>query len=188
MLIIKGHEQRILNFLINEYLLQYGFKLTSITFSDENNDADYFEDWDNIGINVTKPPNLLKLYRDYGKHFMNQENEQKTGEKYQDVEIMTEEDSRLIELQENSLKQNQQLSDLETKLNDLNIQFHQQVSTNQQISMQLKEKESVIEILRNHPAQSGDLDTSKSYGDLETGDQGKNHALKNCDQFILHTS
>ena len=183
MLIIKGHEQRILNFLINEYLLQYGFKLTSITFSDENNDADYFEDWDNIGINVTKPPNLLKLYRDYGKHFMNQENEQKTGEKYQDVEIMTEEDSRLIELQEKSLKQNQQLSDLETKLNDLNIQFHQQVSTNQQISMQLKEKESVIEILRNHPAQSGDLDTtldvsSKSYGDLETGDQGKNHALK----------
>ena len=36
LLIIKGHEQRILNFLINEYLLQYGFKLTSITFSDEN--------------------------------------------------------------------------------------------------------------------------------------------------------
>ena len=188
MLIIKGHEQRILNFLINEYLLQYGFKLTSITFSDENNDADYFEDWDNIGINVTKPPNLLKLYRDYGKHFMNQENEQKTGEKYQDVEIMTEEDSRLIELQEESLKQNQQLSDLETKLNDLNIQFHQQVSTNQQISMQLKEKESVIEILRNHPAQSGDLDTSKTYVDLETGDQGKNHALKKYDLFILHTS
>ena len=188
LLIIKGHEQRILNFLINEYLLQYGFKLTSITFSDENNDADYFEDWDNIGINVTKPPNLLKLYRDYGKHFMNQENEQKTGEKYQDVEIMTEEDSRLIELQEKSSKQNQQLSDLETKLNDLNIQFHQQVSTNQQISMQLKEKESVIEILRNHPVQIEDIDTSKSYGDLETGDQGKNHALKKCDQFILHTS
>lgn len=33
---IKPHEQRALNFLINEYLLMYGFKLTSITFSDEN--------------------------------------------------------------------------------------------------------------------------------------------------------
>ena len=50
-------------------MLQHGYKLTSITFSDENNDADYFEDWDNIGINVAKPPNLLKLYKDYGKHF-----------------------------------------------------------------------------------------------------------------------
>ena len=68
-LIIKAHEKRIVNFLINEYLLQHGYKLTSITFSDENNDADYFEDWDNIGINVAKPPNLLKLYKDYGKHF-----------------------------------------------------------------------------------------------------------------------
>ena len=198
MLIIKGHEQRILNFLINEYLLQYGFKLTSITFSDENNDADYFEDWDNIGINVTKPPNLLKLYRDYGKHFMNQEEkEQKTGEKHQNVEVMTDDDSRLIELQEKSSKQNQQLSDLETKLNDLNILFNQQVSTNQQISMQLKEKESVIEILRNHPAaQSGDFDTTmldvstRSNCDVETGDHtiGKKHALNKYDQFSLNTT
>lgn len=33
---IKPHEQRALNFLINEYLLLYGYKLTSITFADEN--------------------------------------------------------------------------------------------------------------------------------------------------------
>lgn len=34
--IIKPHEQRALNFLINEYLLVHGYKLTSITFADEN--------------------------------------------------------------------------------------------------------------------------------------------------------
>lgn len=33
---IKPHEQRALNFLINEYLLLHGYKLTSITFADEN--------------------------------------------------------------------------------------------------------------------------------------------------------
>ena len=31
-----GHEKRVLNYLVNEYLLQYGYKLTAITFSDEN--------------------------------------------------------------------------------------------------------------------------------------------------------
>ena len=35
---IRGHEQRTLNYLVNEYLLQHGYKLTSITFSDENCD------------------------------------------------------------------------------------------------------------------------------------------------------
>jgi hypothetical protein len=34
--IIKPHEQRALNFLINEYLLLNSYKLTSITFADEN--------------------------------------------------------------------------------------------------------------------------------------------------------
>lgn len=38
---IKPHEQRALNFLINEYLLNYGYKLTSITFADENEDQVY---------------------------------------------------------------------------------------------------------------------------------------------------
>lgn len=33
---IKPYEQRALNFLINEYLLLQGYKLTSITFADEN--------------------------------------------------------------------------------------------------------------------------------------------------------
>lgn len=33
---IKPHEQRVLNFLVNEYLMQHNYTLTSITFADEN--------------------------------------------------------------------------------------------------------------------------------------------------------
>ncbi|KAK4876752.1 hypothetical protein RN001_009258 [Aquatica leii] len=60
---IKPHEQRALNFLINEYLLSYGYKLTSITFADENESQD-FEDWDDVGLNISKPAELLVLYRE----------------------------------------------------------------------------------------------------------------------------
>lgn len=40
---IKPHEQRALNFLINEYLLLHGYKLTSITFADENENQVSFQ-------------------------------------------------------------------------------------------------------------------------------------------------
>lgn len=39
---LKPHEKRALNFLINEYLLLQSYKLTSITFSDENPDQVIF--------------------------------------------------------------------------------------------------------------------------------------------------
>ncbi|CAH1269897.1 KIAA1468 [Branchiostoma lanceolatum] len=64
---VKPHEKRALNFLVNEYLLKQDFKLTSITFSDECEDQD-FEDWDDVGLNMPQPPDLLHLYRDYGSH------------------------------------------------------------------------------------------------------------------------
>lgn len=59
---LLGHEKRTLNFLVNEYLLSYGYKLTAITFSDENSSED-FEDWDSIGLNMSKPPDLSRIYR-----------------------------------------------------------------------------------------------------------------------------
>ncbi|KAM8967844.1 RAB11-binding protein RELCH isoform 2-T2 [Pelodytes ibericus] len=64
---IKPLEKRALHFLVNEYLLKNNNKLTSITFSDENDDQD-FELWDDVGLNIPKPPDLLQLYRDYGNH------------------------------------------------------------------------------------------------------------------------
>jgi len=63
---IKPHEQRALNFLINEYLLAKSYKLTSITFSDENENQD-FEDWQDVGLNIPKPAELLQIYREYMK-------------------------------------------------------------------------------------------------------------------------
>lgn len=35
---LRPHEKRALNFLVNEYLLKNGYRMTSITFSDENAD------------------------------------------------------------------------------------------------------------------------------------------------------
>ncbi|XP_039313074.1 RAB11-binding protein RELCH homolog isoform X2 [Solenopsis invicta] len=61
---IKPHEQRALNFLINEYLLARLYKLTSITFSDECEEQD-FEDWQDVGLNIPKPTELLQIYREY---------------------------------------------------------------------------------------------------------------------------
>jgi len=58
----KPHEIRAINFLINEYLMKHNYKLTSITFCDENEEQD-FESWDDVGLNVSKPPDLVKLYR-----------------------------------------------------------------------------------------------------------------------------
>ncbi|XP_045921446.1 RAB11-binding protein RELCH homolog isoform X4 [Micropterus dolomieu] len=59
---IRPLEKRALNFLVNEYLLKSEYKLSAITFSDENDDQD-FELWDDVGLNIPKPPDLLQLYR-----------------------------------------------------------------------------------------------------------------------------
>ncbi|XP_033613264.1 RAB11-binding protein RELCH isoform X4 [Fukomys damarensis] len=81
---IKPLEKRALNFLVNEFLLKNNYKLTSITFSDENDDQD-FELWDDVGLNIPKPPDLLQLYRDFGNHPV-------TGKDLVDVASGVEED------------------------------------------------------------------------------------------------
>ncbi|XP_059468785.1 RAB11-binding protein RELCH homolog isoform X2 [Neocloeon triangulifer] len=58
----RPHEQRALNFLVNEYLLRQGYKLTAVTFSEENSEQD-FDDWDDVGLNIPRPPELHQLYR-----------------------------------------------------------------------------------------------------------------------------
>ena len=61
---IQSLERRALNFLINEYLMSNDYKLTSITFTDECTSVD-FDDWDDVGLNMPKPPALISLYRNY---------------------------------------------------------------------------------------------------------------------------
>ncbi|XP_076057124.1 RAB11-binding protein RELCH homolog [Oratosquilla oratoria] len=63
--VLRPHEKRTLNFLINEYLVTNSYKLTAITFADENDDQD-FEHWDDVGLNVPRPADLVKMYRDSG--------------------------------------------------------------------------------------------------------------------------
>eukprot|EP00092_Neocalanus_flemingeri_P000947 GFUD01001010.1.p1 GENE.GFUD01001010.1~~GFUD01001010.1.p1 ORF type:complete len:1137 (+),score=328.05 GFUD01001010.1:129-3539(+) len=62
---IKPYEKKSLNFLVNDYLIRNGFKFTAITFSDECDGQD-FDDWEEVGLNTAKPPNLLKIYRSSG--------------------------------------------------------------------------------------------------------------------------
>uniref|UniRef100_UPI00358F7929 RAB11-binding protein RELCH homolog isoform X2 n=1 Tax=Myxine glutinosa TaxID=7769 RepID=UPI00358F7929 len=64
--VIQPLERCALNFLVNEYLLQNGYKLTAITFSEENGEQDV-EMWDDVGLNVPKPPTLLAMYRGQGQ-------------------------------------------------------------------------------------------------------------------------
>lgn len=45
-----------------EYLLANNYKITSITFCDENVDQD-FDNWEDVGLNTGRPPDLLKMYR-----------------------------------------------------------------------------------------------------------------------------
>jgi len=63
----QPYERRALNFLVYEYLLNQDYKLTSVTFSEENANQD-FDDWDDVGINVAKPPDLLRMYREFGHY------------------------------------------------------------------------------------------------------------------------
>ncbi|KAK7505693.1 hypothetical protein BaRGS_00002964 [Batillaria attramentaria] len=64
---IRPVEKKALNFLVNEYLLANDYKLTSVTFAEENEDQD-FEDWDDVGLNMPKPPGVVQLFRDFGTH------------------------------------------------------------------------------------------------------------------------
>ncbi len=142
---IKAHEQRILNFLINEYLLQHGYKITAITFSDENNDAEYFEDWDSIGINVVKPPNLLKLYKDFGKHF----DKKKDPVACLDVATETESDQEMLELRQELKSQLEKCSTLSGIVEGLDLNLEELRNGNAQLQTQLQEKQTVIDILKS---------------------------------------
>jgi hypothetical protein len=62
--IMMPHDKNALNFLINEYLLENNYKMTSVTFSEENESQD-LEDWDVVGLNRAKPPKLFQLYKSY---------------------------------------------------------------------------------------------------------------------------
>ncbi|KAH0560681.1 RAB11-binding protein RELCH homolog [Cotesia glomerata] len=128
---IKPHEQRALNYLVYEYLLTQCYKLTSITFSDENENQD-FEDWDDVGLNIPKPPNLLVIYREFLS---------KTGldKSFVDVSTQTdfiEEEEEVINEEINSEERN------ENEPKDLNVSEEFEFVKNQEDK---KDSEEIID-------------------------------------------
>ncbi|CAL4060956.1 unnamed protein product, partial [Meganyctiphanes norvegica] len=103
---LQPHEKRTINFLINEYLVTNSYKLTAITFADENDDQD-FEHWDDVGLNVARPPNIVQLLRNSGQSFSQHAN----------VYCQTDDD---IKLQESSI-----LSETQAEITSLHLQLEE---------------------------------------------------------------
>lgn len=63
-----SEERRVLNYLVNAYLKHHAFKMTALSFADENDDQN-LEDWEEI-TGVPKdiappPPSITQLYRSW---------------------------------------------------------------------------------------------------------------------------
>ncbi|CAH2002758.1 unnamed protein product [Acanthoscelides obtectus] len=128
---IKPHEQRALNFLINEYLLIHGYKLTSITFADENQSQD-FDDWDDVGLNIAKPPELLHLYREGLKQ---------TGQNTNAASTQTDHD-----------KNKEKIKTLEIKIEELKAKLHKLEHDNTELNNNNLKLQEDIKLVSNQLA------------------------------------
>lgn len=122
---VQSYEKRALNFLINEYLLKNNYKLTSVTFSEENVIQD-FEDWDDVGINIAKPPDLIHLYRGFGGGLL--------VEKH-DFECMASLDA---DINSNVLKLETEQQELSNKILQLENELKEQKIANELLESQVK--------------------------------------------------
>nr|XP_060630691.1 RAB11-binding protein RELCH isoform X2 [Anolis sagrei ordinatus] len=183
---IKPLEKRALNFLVNEFLLKNGYKLTSITFSDENDDQD-FELWDDVGLNIPKPPDLLQLYRDFGNH-------QVTAKDVVDVAVGTEEDEleASTPILENipvfgtteSIEQCVMVQKLEDQINALSTEKWSLLE-------QIRRLESEIDYLRSEktpiPVMYDSVQSSVAQVPLTVPDNGKYLDIKSSSNEDKHT-
>ncbi|XP_043575542.1 RAB11-binding protein RELCH homolog isoform X2 [Chiloscyllium plagiosum] len=139
---VKPLEKRALNFLVNEYLLKINYKLTSITFSDENDDQD-FELWDDVGLNIPKPPDLLQMYREYGSHAT-------SSKEMKDVAVQAELDDleELPSVEESATLQQLQLEEQTKIVQELQDQLHVLNNEKISLSLQIRQLKSEIEALK----------------------------------------
>ncbi|KAM4718716.1 RAB11-binding protein RELCH homolog isoform 3-T3 [Anableps anableps] len=139
---IRPLEKRALNFLVNEYLLKNEYKLSSITFSDENDDQD-FELWDDVGLNTPKPPDLLQLYRNGGSTLSSPRDkvDASVGVVFGDLpgNYIAREPLKKPDLSQQ--QQSEVVQELEYQLNLLN-------SEKQSLAEQIKKLQSEIQILK----------------------------------------
>ncbi|KAG5452773.1 RAB11-binding protein relch [Clonorchis sinensis] len=64
---IRPYEFRALAVLINDYLLHNNYRITAVQFSEESESVGLqdVESWEQVGVNLPKPPSLLCLLRSY---------------------------------------------------------------------------------------------------------------------------
>eukprot|EP00062_Callorhinchus_milii_P010680 gi/632955942/ref/XP_007893713.1/ PREDICTED: lisH domain and HEAT repeat-containing protein KIAA1468 homolog [Callorhinchus milii] len=137
---IKPLEKRALNFLVNEYLLKINYKLTSITFSDENDDQD-FELWDDVGLNIPKPPDLLQLYRECGSHITLNKRMVDVAVEVEPDELDTHRDAKEL-MQQPQLQEIGIVHELQEQLSILN-------NEKRSLAAQIEQLESEIEVLKH---------------------------------------
>ncbi|KAG9347901.1 hypothetical protein JZ751_003918 [Albula glossodonta] len=138
---IRPLEKRALNFLVNEYLLKNNYKLSSITFSDENDDQD-FELWDDVGLNIPKPPDLLHLYRNCGTSVTSPKDTIDIGVGVEPGELLENSVSQ-EPLQNTELLQSAVVQELEQQISQLN-------SEKSSLAEQIKKLQSDIQALKKN--------------------------------------
>uniref|UniRef100_A0A672IFY9 Uncharacterized protein n=1 Tax=Salarias fasciatus TaxID=181472 RepID=A0A672IFY9_SALFA len=153
---IRPLEKRALNFLVNEYLLKNEYKLSSITFSDENDDQD-FELWDDVGLNIPKPPDLLQLYRNCGSPLPSPRDvaDVSVGVDFGDLpgNCIAQETPRKLDLTQQ--QQTEVVQELEYQISLLN-------NEKQSLAEQIKKLQSEIQTLRRTVSSPPKLDFSFS--------------------------
>ncbi|XP_060073461.1 RAB11-binding protein RELCH homolog [Ylistrum balloti] len=156
---IRPLDKRALNYLVNEYLLMNNYKLTSVTFSEENEDQD-FEDWDDVGLNIPRPPDLLHLYKDYGSHAI-QEVETNSVECWVNFE-----EDRIGELEQDWITTKEHLDYQIKELEDQVVLIQsEKVDLQNQLSEMCRlktELQNSLEVTKSLPQQNGDVDVDLS--------------------------
>ncbi|XP_030831289.1 RAB11-binding protein RELCH homolog isoform X1 [Strongylocentrotus purpuratus] len=144
----KPLERRAVNFLVNEYLMNNSYKLTSITFADENEDQD-FDDWDDVGLNTPHPPDLLHLYRDFSRHVIVKPETKDVGcgEDTIDEEDEEEEQPEAVEADLN-MSIEQQRQHYEAEMENLERQVFQLRGEKAELGMVVEKMEREIQSLR----------------------------------------
>ncbi len=60
-----AHETRILNFLLRQYLLAQGYKMTAVTLAEEMTGSSPVSAWSQVGLDLPEPPKLGQMLRYY---------------------------------------------------------------------------------------------------------------------------
>ena len=93
---IKPHEKKILNFLVNDYLMRNGYKISAVTFSDEC-EGQNLDDWEEVGLLSDKPMRLSSILRKQQRLVQSDENNCDNGTQTDDDGHSSEERLEALE-------------------------------------------------------------------------------------------